>query len=548
MYIQRNPKKTSSPFRVLLLVILNLIGISIIVKPPDWAASPLPSPTATVAASFYLHDAESKLAAGDLNGVIESYEKAIKLEPGNSQAYAGEAQMMIYTEQTALALQRARKALQLAPDKVENLAIYCRALDWEGRYSEAYDACQCALESDPNNVEANAYMAEVYADLNDWIPARNIAKKAIELDYQNAEAHRNMGYVLEVQGKYRQSIEYYENAILLNPNLAPLYISAGRNYRAIGDYLKAIDRFEKAIHLNPSSSAAYDQLGWTYYTEQEFTKAVSNLETALSLDPNNILAWSHLGTAYYSRQNYEASIPALQKAITLAGADQLRKVRRIEVVKPIQGGESVADIPLLRGEFLPIEDTNALTITTDLKPSLAKTPGTPAVNNSCGQTIADNSEQYMLSPQQSDALAGLDLNKANGKALYNLRTGQLDLSVNNLPAVDDAPYAVTLMLYPEKKVNMGGFLPDSSGVSRLVAVMQERRSAPVDYYYELGLSYVYLDPPQCEKALPWLLKAISLDSSFTNPAWAGIRLCPSQGNPVPPPVPTPTPTTSAVAP
>jgi tetratricopeptide (TPR) repeat protein len=44
----------------------------------------------------------------------------------------------------------------------------------------------------------------------------------------------------------------------------------------------------------------------------------------------------------------------------------------------------------------------------------------------------------------------------------------------------------------------------------------------LEYYYELGLSYVYLD--RCEEARPWLEAAIELDNTAW-PAWEGLDLC-----------------------
>jgi len=43
-----------------------------------------------------------------------------------------------------------------------------------------------------------------------------------------------------------------------------------------------------------------------------------------------------------------------------------------------------------------------------------------------------------------------------------------------------------------------------------------------EYYYELGLSYVYLG--ECDKAIPWLEKALEINPD-SEPAWGGLDLC-----------------------
>ena len=47
----------------------------------------------------------------------------------------------------------------------------------------------------------------------------------------------------------------------------------------------------------------------------------------------------------------------------------------------------------------------------------------------------------------------------------------------------------------------------------------------LEYYYELGLAYAYLD--RCDEARPWLLKAVEIDPSAW-PAWDGLDMCPEK--------------------
>ena len=87
---------------------------------------------------------------------------------------------------------------------------------------------------------------------------------------------------------------------------------------------------------------------------------------------------------------------------------------------------------------------------------------------------------------------------------------------------------------------MGYFQPDANQKAQVAVKFEQELSAPVEYYYLLGLAYAYLDPPLCEQAVPWLLKSLKIDSSGWSPAWAGLRICPSPDSP-PTPIPTSTP-------
>jgi hypothetical protein len=46
----------------------------------------------------------------------------------------------------------------------------------------------------------------------------------------------------------------------------------------------------------------------------------------------------------------------------------------------------------------------------------------------------------------------------------------------------------------------------------------------IEYYYSLGLAYIYKKPEECDKARVWLLKSLEIDPE-TSPALEGLRLC-----------------------
>jgi hypothetical protein len=94
--------------------------------------------------------------------------------------------------------------------------------------------------------------------------------------------------------------------------------------------------------------------------------------------------------------------------------------------------------------------------------------------------------------------------------------------------------------WPNRTETIGYFQPDPYERVKVDFQFDKELSAPVEYYYLLGLAYAYLDPPLCQEAIPWLLKSLEIDSSGWSPAWAGLRLCPSADSP-PTPIPTFTP-------
>lgn len=541
MYIHRERKRRSSPIRVLILSLLILGGLWLIREQPDWARPFEPTPTPTRTAISFIVDGDISFSTGDLKAAVAAYEEAIRLEPDNDVPYIRQSRLLIYTGDTLKALERAEQAVTLNPNSAENLAGYCRALDWEAQYSHALDVCECAIELDPGYAPAYAFLAEVYADEADWVPARTTAQKALELDFQSMEAQHNMGYALEVQGRYRDAVEFYENAITLAPKLSPLYLAAGRNYYWLGDFEQAADRFKQAIKLDPANAVGYDRLGWTYHTDGEYARAVDALEQAIAVDPLNAQAWGHLGTVYYTRQNYEEAIRILAKAVELAEQAFLRRVRTIRVYTQVDGISGPEAVPILRGRFFP-----SPTDETELVASLTALKSAPPVDESgppqtCGELIAHSIQYQTIRLSPTESLNYTDPFTATaGTARFNIVSGELSLQLENMPQPESSPYEARLTFWPDREEGIGYFQPDGANRVDFRATFSERAVAPVEYYYELGLSYAYMSPPQCEQAVPWLLTALDLDAAYYNPAWEGLRLCPTDASP-PTPLPTPTP-------
>jgi tetratricopeptide (TPR) repeat protein len=558
MYYRPREKKRS-PFLTLVLTVLLVAMTAVLVwlvgvyigyfefQAPDLTTPFQPTPTATRSAILYVADGDTDFAQGKLNEAIEAYEQAIKRDPKLDVPYIRQSRLLVYTHDTVKAVERAAQAVTLNPDSPENLAYYCRALDWEAQYSAADDVCSCAMELDPNYAESYAFLSEVYSDQGDWRSAQALAKQALEKNFQSMDAHHNMGYAYEVQGRYAQAAEFYENAIVLAPNLAPLYIDAGLIHASLGDYDTAADRFKKAIKLMPLNPEPYSLLGRNYFLNGEYARAIDALEQSVGVDPNFVStrrgesAWGHLGLVYYTRQNFEKAIEILPRAIELGEREYLRRVRQVEIYVESQTLTGPTSIPVLRGHFVRPDDPQDLSYVAIMEPIVYTSTVNLDPDQSCGALIAGSikSEAALLGPTQSLTFTQA-FSQTGGTARLDLATGNLTLDLDHLPQPDIAPYEIRITSWPNQIDSMGYLQPDANQKAQVAVKFERELSAPVEYYYLLGLAYAYLDPPRCEQAVPWLLKSLKIDSSGWSPAWAGLRICPSPDSP-PTPIPTFTP-------
>lgn len=346
-----NRKAESNVYRLFFWVLLVLGGIWLIIQLQQgrirspFAAPPPPTRTTT----SYALEGEAQFTAGDLNKAIAAYKEAVRVDPGDGQAWAELARIQTYSsallttdaEQLARlgeALQSAQKATALLPDDSTSHAILAFALDWnanpglvddvkvQAHLTEADQEAVRALQLDSTNTLALAFYAEILVDEQKWTQAEQYIKQAVDRDPSLMDVHRVYAYVLESLGEYNLAIQEYDKAIAITPKLTFLYLRAGANYRQLGFksandvtqkqlFDSSLTYFAKAASINDElqikDPTPYLSIAKTYSQEGEYFIAARNVQKALEFQPANADFYGQLGVIYFKSRNYEGSIPAL---------------------------------------------------------------------------------------------------------------------------------------------------------------------------------------------------------------------------------------------
>ena len=373
------PRRRDSPWRVLILVILIIVGIYVIreqIGGASWARPFDPTPTPTRDPESYFDEGDVLYDEGLLDEAIAAYEHAVAAVPDDNIALYRLVRLMVLRGRTGEALERFGLRLQdeeLADART--LAVLGMALDWHAVFNDeallstylelgvldedevkddewlysresvtrdlvraAQRACEQSLRLDPDLPEAHAYLAEALADRERYEEADAAAHTAVKLNPNIPDTQRALAFVYEVQGEYELAIEAYKEAIAAHPRLSFLHIALGKSYRAIGYRFQlqgqweeaspffelAVAAFEEAIQLDPNDVSSYDEIGWTYGhhmgdDRDVKQRGVDYLEEALRRDPNHSLVYRHLGQVYYDLRNYEEAVPAFEKSLEIAG-------------------------------------------------------------------------------------------------------------------------------------------------------------------------------------------------------------------------------------
>lgn len=322
----RRRRRPINVWRIAVLVVL--IGVGVYVERVLVPAVPppfVPTATPTRSPATYALEAESFFQAGKLGQAIDSYRRAIEVNPQDPNLYLALARVLVFAGRPAEAEVEARNALLINPDLPPARAVLGWALDFQGadRLIEAEAEVRAALSANPDLAVAHAYLAEIlidqYTQLNagDYRDAVEAAERGVQLDPNVVETHRALAYVLESTGNYDRALEEYQRALTIHPNLWMLHLALGSMYlnQEVPDLDKAIQSFLIASAFDPTNPEPLVRIARAYSGYGEYGKASQYAADAVALDPSNPGLHGDLGVAYYKNGEYEDAIAELSLAV-----------------------------------------------------------------------------------------------------------------------------------------------------------------------------------------------------------------------------------------
>ena len=279
------------------------------------------SPASAGTVEDFFNRAGAKKAAGDLDGAIADYDRAIQIDPKDAAIYNNRGLAKQAKGDLDAAIVDFNRAIQLNPkdaiaysnrgntkrDKGDldgAILDYNRGIRLDRKYAYAYYDRGLAKKQK--------------SDLDGAIVDYN---RVIELDPKFAKAYCDRGVAKRRKGDLDGAISDYDRTVELDPKYAIAYFNRGNAKDDKGDLNGAIVDYNRGIELNPKDSKAYDYRAEVHAKKKEYDAAVSDTLTAIELDPKNgdyylSLSWYQL----FNRKPREA-IAASLKALELSPED-----------------------------------------------------------------------------------------------------------------------------------------------------------------------------------------------------------------------------------
>ena len=190
--------------------------------------------------------------AGDYNGAVECFNKAIELNPALDMAYC-------------------------------NLgAIYSSS----GNFDKAAEYFNNAVKLNSQNDLAWNNLGLLYKQQGQYNQAVEYYNKALELNPKNSTAWYNLALTYNAMGNYYQAVDCYQETVKLKQNDSVIWNNFGFAYRKLNQFDKAIECYTKSVEINPKYDNAWSNLGAAYFYSGNYQKALECFNKALELNPD----------------------------------------------------------------------------------------------------------------------------------------------------------------------------------------------------------------------------------------------------------------------
>jgi predicted O-linked N-acetylglucosamine transferase (SPINDLY family) len=268
------------------------------------------------AALEQLHKGVALHRAGQLGLAQSHYQRAVKLDPHNADAWHLLGVAALQSGNAALAAKHLRTCVKVRPTFAEAHKDLGVALRQSGKHNEAIVAFRAALAERSGYIDAMFNLGIAFEAVAKPAEADRSYRQVLAWRADHADAANNLGNLLRRHGRLAEALPFAELAQRVAPdraqtsgNLALLLSDMGRHADAI--------RFARlAIARDPEHALWWKALGVAQRLQHDIENAIPTLRRALELDRADAatalelaLALNEAGESDAARKLFDATPP-----------------------------------------------------------------------------------------------------------------------------------------------------------------------------------------------------------------------------------------------
>jgi predicted O-linked N-acetylglucosamine transferase (SPINDLY family) len=211
------------------------------------------------------------------------------------------------------AVESYRRALAIEPRSARGHNNLGQALMQLRRYDEAAASYERALEADPRYAIAYNNRGIVHYQQGEYTEAVACYEKALEIDPRFAQAHNNRGNALLKLKRPQEALECFERAL----SMKTVFLGRGNALHELERFDEAVDSYERALQLEPDNPEALSNCAGVLLTLRQPEKALEYCRRAIALKPDFAEAYNNMAGALLKLGRYEEATSACETALQL---------------------------------------------------------------------------------------------------------------------------------------------------------------------------------------------------------------------------------------
>ncbi len=226
---------------------------------------------------------------GHQSEAIESFKKALELNPNNYRVWEKLIQLQIHNQDTKAVLETTENALEYFPNQATFWFYNGNAHLLENQYENAVEALEqsqlLAINNPDLQFQILGYLGAAYHGLKAYPSSDMAYAQALELRPEDPMILNNYGYALAKRG---EKLDLAEKMC------------------------------QKLLEINANSPAYLDTYAWVLYAKKDYKKSLKYLEQALQITESGAIL-EHYGDVLYKTGNAQEALIHWKKAKTLGG-------------------------------------------------------------------------------------------------------------------------------------------------------------------------------------------------------------------------------------
>jgi tetratricopeptide (TPR) repeat protein len=228
------------------------------------------------------------LQKGDVNGAINEYHDALKIDPHNAVARNNLGTALLQEGKPDEAINQYQQAIHDDPGYILAHINLANQLLPRGQVDEAIAQYREALKIDPRDPAALHNLGNALLRKGDVDNAITQYQEEIKIQPDYALAHYNLGNALAQKGQVDSAISQYQEALRLDPGYALAHANLANALLQKGQVDDAIDQYQQALKINPGDAAVHNNLGAALLQKGNVNEAAAQFEAALRINPKNV--------------------------------------------------------------------------------------------------------------------------------------------------------------------------------------------------------------------------------------------------------------------